>query len=221
VATVNQTLDALAQNESSLQTAAASGQSTAAYQDTRDQLIATLSQNLPVKVFQSGSGIIVTTDQGTTLWDGSEHKLSFTSTQDIPSQLQVTADPANGYTGGLSQVTVGGQPIQMSQSGSIAANLQLRDATLPTFGRQLDQLAANTITAFQQADPTVAAGQTGIFTNNGSPVNPNDPTEIPGAATNIAINTSVDPAQGGQAWRMRDGAQAATQGPAGNNTTVL
>jgi flagellar hook-associated protein 1 FlgK len=221
VATVNQTLDQLAQNEKGLQSAAADGQSIASYQDTRDQLLSTLSQYVPIKVFPTGNSIVVTTDQGTTLWDGAEHTLAFSATPDIPSQTQQTADPTNGYGGGLSAVTVDGQPIAMSQSGSIAANLTLRDVTLPAFGRQLDQIAANTITAFQQADPTVASGQTGIFTDNGAAVDPTDPTQIPGMANNIALNTSIDPAQGGQAWRMRDGAQAATQGAAGDNTTVL
>jgi flagellar hook-associated protein 1 len=223
VTTVNQTLDQLAQNEAALQSAAASGQSTASYLDTRDQLVSTLSQNVPVKVFQSGNnGIIVTTDQGTTLWDGTEHKLSFTQTPNIPSQLQQTADPANGYTGGLSAVTVDGQPIAMSQTGDIAANLQLRDVTLPEFGQQLDQLAGNTITAFQQADPTVTGGETGIFTNAGAAVDPGNPAEIPGLAANIAVNASVDPTQGGQAWRIVDGAQATTQGAeTGDNSTVL
>jgi flagellar hook-associated protein 1 FlgK len=222
VTTVNQTLDQLSQNETAMQSAAAGGQSVASCQDTRDQLLSTLSQNMPIKVFQnSNNSIIVTTDQGTALWDGTEHKLGFTPTANIPSQLQQTADPANGYSGGLSAVTVGGQPIAMSQSGSIAANLQLRDVTLPAYGRQLDQMAGNTIAAFQAADPTVGNGQTGIFTANGAAVNSSNSTAIPGLAAGIAVNASVDPAQGGQAWRMRDGAQATTQGATGDNSTVL
>ena len=172
-------------------------------------------------MFPNGNDIIVATDQGTVLWDGGEHKLAFTATPGIPTQLQQTADPANGYAGGLSAVTVDGRPLAMSQSGSIAANLTLRDVTLPAFGRQLDQIAGNTIAAFQQADPTVSAGQTGIFTDFGAPADPTNPAQIPGLAADIALNASVDPAQGGEAWRMRDGAQASVQGPAGDNTTVL
>jgi len=223
VTTVNQTLGQLAQNEAALQTASASGQSTASYLDTRDQLLSTLSTYLPVKVDQnSDNSITVTTDGGTTLYDGTVHALSFTPSPDIPSQLRETADPANGYSGGLSAVTADGQPVSISASGDIAAQLQLRDVTLPAFGQQLDQFAGNLITAFQQADPTVSSGQTGIFTNAGAAVNPSDPTEIPGLAANISLNASVDPAQGGQAWRLAGGAQAATQGAeTGDNSTVL
>ena len=223
VTTVNQTLSQIAQNEAAMQSAASAGESSASYLDTRDQLVSQLSSILPVTVTSTGNGtgITITTDQGTTLWDGSVHDLSFTATPEIPSQLQVTADPSTGYTGGLSQVTVDGAPIQMSQSGDLAAQLQLRDVTLPQFGQQLDQLATNTITAFQQADPTVASGQTGIFTDNGAAVDPTNAATIPGMAANIALNASVDPTQGGEAWRMVDGAQAATEGATGDNSTVL
>jgi flagellar hook-associated protein 1 FlgK len=222
VTTVNQTLDQLAQNEAGLQQASASGESTAAFQDTQNQLLSTLSQQLPIKVYQeSNDGLIVTTDGGTTLLDGSVDHLSFTPTATIPANMQQTGDPATGMIGGLSGVTVNGQPIAVSQNGSIAANLQLRDVTLPAFNQQLDQLAGNTIVAFQQADPTVGSGQTGIFTANGAAVNQNDPAQIPGLAASISLNASVDPTQGGEAWRMLDGAQATTQGSTSSNSTVL
>lgn len=220
VSTVNSLLDQLAQNESNLQSAAGLGQPTVAYQDTRDQVLSNLSQQLPVKVFQNGTnGIIVTTDQGTTLWDGQEHKLSFTATPNIPSTMQVAADPANGISGGLSQVTVGGKPLATSQTGSIAANLQLRDSTLPQFAGQLDQLAGNLIAAFQSADPTVSAGQAGLFTNAGSAVAAGSP--VAGLAGTIAVNAAVDPAQGGSVWRMQAGVQATSQGNANDTTTIL
>lgn len=223
VTTVNQTLNQLAQNQSALLSAAAAGQSIATYQDTQDQLLSTLSQYVPITVYTNpNNSITVATDQGTTLYDGSVHQLSFTPTPSIPSQLTQTADPANGYSGGLSAVTVDGQPIAMSQSGDIAAQLQLRDVTLAGFGQQLDQLAANTITAFQQADPTVSSGQTGIFTDNGAAVDPTNPAEIPGLAANIALNASVDPTQGGNVANIVYGAQSSSQPAAtSDNSNVL
>jgi flagellar hook-associated protein 1 FlgK len=223
VNTVNQTLDQLAQNQTALLVASANGQSIATFQDTQDQLLSMLSQYVPVKVFTgSNNSITITTDHGTALYDGKVHDLAFTPTPSIPSQLQQTADPANGYIGGLSAVTVNGQPLAMSQSGDIAAQLQLRDVTLVTFGQQLDQLAGNTITAFQQADPTVSSGQTGIFTDNGAAVDPTNPAQIPSLAANIAVNALVDPTQGGQVANIENGAQATGQSASpGNNSTVL
>jgi flagellar hook-associated protein 1 FlgK len=212
VTSVNATLDQFAQNEAQLQRAAARGDSIAPFEDTRANLLASLSQNLPIKVFQSdNNAVIVTTDQGTTLWGGTEHKLTFNASPSIGAS----------QTAGLSAVTVDGAPIQMSQTGSIAANLQLRDVTLPGFANQLDQMAGNLITAFQQNDPSVTAGQTGVFTAAGAALDPTDPSAISGLAGKIQVNAALDPTQGGQYWRIRDGAQAIAQGPAGNNSTVL
>jgi flagellar basal body rod protein FlgB len=219
---VNNTLDQLTQNQSSLKVAAAARDSTAPYEDTRDQLLAKLSKDLPIKVFPDGNnGIVVTTDQGTTLFDGQPHDLSFTATPTIPSNMRVTADPTNGYIGGLSSVTVDGQPIAMSQNGSIAANLQLRDVTLPGFADQLDQVAGGLIGTFQNADPSVSAGQTGLFAAGGAALDTTNQAGVAGLAGTIAVNTSVDPTQDGQTWRIRDGAQATVQGATSDNSTIL
>jgi flagellar hook-associated protein 1 len=222
VTAVNSTLNQLAQNEAALQQAAETGRSTASFEDTRDTLLTNLSQYLPVTVHQSSNdGIIVSTDQGTVLWDGTVHQLSFTQTPTITATQSITANPSEGYTGGLSNVTVDGQPLQMSQNGSIAADLQLRDVTLPAFQRQMDQMSGNLITAFQQSDPSVSSGQTGVFTAQGQALDPSAQAAIPGLASRIEVNASLDPTQGGQYWRIQAGAQATTQAQSGDNSTVL
>jgi flagellar hook-associated protein 1 FlgK len=223
VSSVNSTLQQLAQNETARQAAAAGGQSTASYDNTRTQLLSSLSQQLPVNVYYGNNGqITVTTDQGTTLYDGTVHALSFTATPVISGNMRVDPDTADGQTGGLSQVTVDGQPIQMSQSGSIAANLQLRDVTLPGFDDQLDSVAGNLVSTFQSADPTVGTGQTGLFTAAGAAVDPSNPASIANLSATIAVNAAVDPSQGGSAWRMRDGVQAASQSTStSDNSTIL
>jgi flagellar hook-associated protein 1 FlgK len=222
VTTVNSTLNQLAQNQIALRDAAAQGQSTASFVDTQNTLLSTLANIVPIKVFQeSNNGLAVTTDQGTTLYDGSVHQLAFTPTPNITDGMSVTADSATGQTGGLSAVTVDGQPISMSQNGDLAGQLELRDTVLPQFANQLDSIAGNLITAFQTADPTVASGQTGLFTAGGAAVDPTNPAELPGLAATIAVNASVDPSQGGQSYRIVAGAQATTQGAASDNSTVL
>jgi flagellar hook-associated protein 1 len=224
VASVNATLNQLAQNQTALQQAAAGGGSIASFQDTQDQLIASLNNELPVKVFQSGNnGIVVTTDQGTTLYDGQVHDLSFTPTPNIPSNMRVDPNTALGQTGGLGTVTVDGQPLEMSQSGSIAADLQLRDVTLPGFSDQLDSLAGNLIQAFQTADPTVsAANPTGLFTAGGSAVSSTAQTPIAGMAANIAVNALVDPTQGGNPALIQSGLYGTpNSSTAANNSTIL
>lgn len=224
VASVNATLNQLAQNQTSLQQAAAGGGSIASFQDTQDQLIASLCKELPVKVFQSGNnGIVVTTDQGTTLYDGQVHQLSFTSTPNIPSSMRVDPNTALGQTGGLGTVTVDGQPLAMSQSGSIAADLQLRDVTLPGFSDQLDALAGNLIQAFQTADPTVSTtNPTGLFTAGGASVSSTAQTPVAGLAGSIAVNAQVDPTQGGNAALMQSGMHGtSSSSTASDNSAIL
>ncbi|HTR16047.1 MAG TPA: flagellar hook-associated protein FlgK [Acetobacteraceae bacterium] len=223
---VNDALDQLATNEAALKNATTRGDSTAAYADTRDKLLSQLSQKLPIKVFQdSNNGIIVTTDQGTTLWDGTEHKLSFTATSDIPNNLisnPTAAQTADGYLSGLSGVTVDGRPIAMSQTGSIAANLQLRDVTLPQFARQLDELSANLINTFQSNDQTFSTSATphGVFSiADGSTTGAalTGTTPIGGIASKIQVNGNVIATP----TLLRDGANAAIPGNASDNSTIL
>jgi flagellar hook-associated protein 1 FlgK len=206
----NSILGQIAQNASQLQAATAQGQPTASYLNTRDQLLSQLSTDLPIHVLNTGAnGIVVTTDGGTTLWDGQVHALSFTATPNLSATTDLTGNAAT-------QVTVDGKPIATSQSGSIAANLQARDVVLPQIAGQLDQFAGNLVTAFQSADPTVGAGQTGLFVDTRTQPVSGDA----GLAGAIAINPLVDPTQGGQAWRIQSGVQATSQGNTGD-TTVL
>jgi flagellar hook-associated protein 1 FlgK len=137
--------------------------------------------------------------------------------------MRVTPNASLGQTGGLGTVTVGGQPIQMSQNGSIAADLQLRDTTLPTFSDQLNTLAGNVIQAFQTADPTVtAANPAGLFTNAGAAVSSATATPIAGLAGTIALNAAVDPTQGGNPALIQTGINGTpSASTAGNTSTIL
>lgn len=219
---VNETLHALERNETSRMAAASNGQPTASFDSTREKLLADLSESVPVSVQRNGdNSIVVTTDRGSTLWDGAVHELSFDATPVIPSTMAAKADAERGLSGGLSGVTVDGQPIAMSRQGSIAANLELRDSTLPGFGDQLDRIAGNLIATFQSTDPTVEDGETGIFTDAGDPLDPSDASAIAGLAGRIDLNPSVDPDQGGQVWRVRDGAQAGTPGSASATALIM
>lgn len=217
---VNTALNALKTNDAAIKKAMSLGQSTASLQDTRDQLVASISQYVPVKALDNHGSTVLVTDGGTTLFDGGVvHALQFSPTASIPDEMRVTGDPAAGTTGGLSQVTVDNQPIAMSQSGSIAANLQLRDVTLPQFSDQMDELAGNVISQFQSTDPTVTASNpTGLFTVSGSARTSS--TTTPGLAREITLNSSVDPDAGGSTWRIQAGANATSQGQASDSTVI-
>lgn len=222
VNTVNDTLDRLARNERERLRAVAEDRSTASFDGERNTLLSTLAENLPIKVIHNGrQGIVVTTDGGTTLWDGQVHALSFTATPSIPSAMRLNQDATRGQIGGLADVTVNGRPVAISRNGAIAGDLQLRDATLPGFVDQLDGIAANLIASFQDADRTLSPGMAGLFTDRGAALDIADPAAITGLAGRIAVNQRVDPDAEGALWRLRDGVGATTQGQAGDNTRVL
>jgi flagellar hook-associated protein 1 FlgK len=43
----------------------------------------------------------------------------------------------------------------------------------------------------------------------------------PGIATRLQLNAAVDPRQGGEAWRLREGVYAAAQGSVGSNAILI
>lgn len=209
---VNISLNELAKVEYDYARAAARGESTATYEDQRATILSDLSARLPVKTFGSGpNSLIVKTDQGTTLFDsGKVHALVFSHTAVIGSTA----------TGGLSSVTVDGQVLRSSQTGSIAANLELRDTTLPRYGQMLDQIAGNLIGNFQSADPTAtgtgATRLAGLFTN-GTATTFDASASPTGLAATITVNARVT----ADVSRIRDGANATVAGPASDNSIIL
>ncbi len=223
---VNTSLDELARVERDYTRAAARGESTAEFEDRRATLIDSIAAKVPVRVFGNGPGnLVLRTDQGTTLMDtGTVHHLAFTHSALISSSQR----------GGLSAVTVDGVAMRSTQTGSIAAGLQLRDADLPQYGDMLDQMAGNLATSFQAADPTaVGAGpisgkpMAGLFTSDGAdgfdPVDTTDAATYSGFARTLSLNPKIDPSQpGSEPRRIRDGVNDdAIPGNASDNSIIL
>jgi flagellar hook-associated protein 1 FlgK len=220
VEAVNSTLDRLAEVDRQLAQASARGVSTAEYEDKREVLLADLAGKLPIRVFDNGPGrLLVQTDRGSTLYDSTHvHRLSFTGTPVIPSDVRYGGTAP--YTDGLSGITMDGQELRISDSGSIAASLKMRDSTLPRFADMLDQVAGRLMESFQEADTSLAAGNAGLFVEEGSATF--DALQpFTGLARTIAINPKVDPAQGGAVWKLRTGMDASAPGNAADNTFIL
>jgi flagellar hook-associated protein 1 FlgK len=219
VESVNTTLDSLAEIDRQLAQDSARGASTAEYEDKREVLLADLATKLPIRVFDNGPGrLLVQTDRGSTLYDSTHvHRLSFTGTPVIPSDVRYGGTAP--YTDGLSGITMDGQELRISDSGSIAASLKMRDSTLPRFADMLDQVAGRLMESFQEADTSLAAGNAGLFVEDGSATF--DVTQpFTGLARTIAINPKVDPDQGGAVWKLRTGMDA-PPGNAADNTFIL
>ncbi len=161
----NALLDSIAKLNVQVQTAG-DGTTRAALEDQRDQQINTLAGYMDIRVMDQRDGsATVMTSNGLTLVDrGVAAGLSF----DGRATLSATSayNPADKRGVGTITATLpGGSRIALSDpgtllSGTLAANLELRDTILPQAQRQLDDLAAGLAGATTQTSvtATVAGG---------------------------------------------------------------
>ena len=202
VSSINSLLNQFSTVDQTIVSGSLSGSNLAEAEDTRDGLLTQLSQQVGISTVSNSNGSIsIYTDSGAALYQGGQvHSLSFTSTSTY----------AAGTTG--NQVTVDGVAITGSsspmavQSGALAGYENLRDVVAPQYGAQLDQIADGVISAFSESDQTGGSAATlpGLFTFSGATGVPSS-SDASGLASEITVNSAVDPNQGGDVSLLRDG----------------
>jgi flagellar hook-associated protein 1 FlgK len=189
--------------------------SLASLQDSRQLAIDRLSEFIPIRqVPRDGGSVALFTPGGAILLDSNPATLEFSPTPVVTPQMTLAG-------GQLSGLKINGADINLSSAnnpiggGRLAALFEVRDDLGVKAQTQVDALARDLIERFQQAgiDPTRAPGDPGLFTDAGAFFSPAN--EV-GIAARIAVNAAVDPGQGGELRRLRDGLGAATPGPVGN-----
>lgn len=213
---VNAALQQVKTLNNDISKAVVSGRDASALLDERDRLIAQINDSIPIRQLTRENGKIdLMTTEGVMLLAGEPATIVFTAASAVT--------PGMSYPGGgLSGLTVDGVDIapgssnRALQSGALAGLFAVRDEIVPAAAQDLDALAQDLIERFQAAglDPTLAPGAPGLFTDAGAALAPPPAT---GLAGRIALNDAVDPADGGAAWRLRDGLGAAAPGAPGNN----
>jgi flagellar hook-associated protein 1 len=137
---------------------------------------------------------------------------------------QITPDMTLG-SGALSGLTLNGRPMVLNappallDGGRLAANFAVRDDLGVTAQADLDAVARDVVErlAGPTVDTTRAPGDPGLLTDAGGAF---DPQNEVGLSQRLTLNAVVDPARGGQLWRLRDGLGATTQGPPGNSALL-
>ncbi|MBU1828991.1 MAG: hypothetical protein KJ731_11040 [Alphaproteobacteria bacterium] len=127
--------------------------------------------------------------------------------------------------GALSGLTINGQLVSTdAEKGSIAGGklaglFEVRDELAPDAQVQLDALARDLVERFEttDADPTLGIGAAGLFTDGGSAL---DPLNEEGLSGRISINALLNPDQGGDLWKIRDGLGAISEGDQGDATIL-
>jgi flagellar hook-associated protein 1 len=201
VTQVNSLLQQFESVNNAIVSGTATGLNVSGMQDTRDSLVSQIAKQIGVNTAMNPNGSMsIFSDTGVPLFNTIPFKLSFTASGQLGA----------GATGG--QVYINGTPITGSgsnmplQSGAIAGLVQLRDTIAPQYQAQLDQIAGNLISAFQETDQTGSGlpALPGLFTTTGA-------TSVPGSsswtgiASAIIVNPNVDATQGGHSLLLRDG----------------
>jgi flagellar hook-associated protein 1 len=153
VTQVNTLLNDIATYNADIARASALGQSTATYEDQRDQAVSQLSQQMNVQTYTNSADImVVTTTTGQTLVDGVAEQLSFTPTGSVTGSDTLSS-------GALSGITLNGLDITSDiTGGNIGALLQMRDQQLPALTAELNQFTNQLYNTGQ-----VATAQTQTF----------------------------------------------------------
>lgn len=221
VDTVNGNLDRIVKLNRQIENLSTGGRDVATLVNQRELLIDEISAIIPARVhLQENNVVHLTTAQGLFLVSEKANKLQFTRSPVITAAMAY--DPAG--TGALSGLTLHGIDItptsghpQSIEGGALAGHFTTRDQDAPQLHAQLDAFAGDLIARFEDpaVDPTLAVGDPGLFTDNGGIF---DASIIEGLAGRISINALADPAQGGDAARLRDGLQSAGPGPSTSDT---
>ncbi|MFB0493293.1 flagellar hook-associated protein 1 FlgK [Methylobacterium sp. OAE515] len=172
-------------------------------QDQRDQAINNLSSYMDVKTTaQSDGTVTVLTQSGATLVDrGNAASLSFDGRGTLSANSSYSATPRT--VGTITATLPGGGKIDLGEpgvlrSGSLAAQIELRDQTLPQAQRQLDDLAAGLASSLTNTGTTGTLGSSGDTQITVSAMQPGNTITFPvtdstGAVRNVTLVASAKP----------------------------
>jgi flagellar hook-associated protein 1 FlgK len=196
------------------QTISRSGSSPALL-DQRQAVLDTIGSIVPINVVpRDNGGVAIYSEGGAALLDITAAVIGF--------DQQNTVTPYQTLdNGNLSGLTINGQDLRINAlaGGSLGGNFAIRDTYGVEAQAQLDSLARDLVDRFAAPtlDTTTASGDPGLFTDAGAAFASANQV---GLSARLALNTAVNPDEGGEVWRIRDGLGATTSGPAGDATLL-
>jgi len=215
VGTLNETLERVQNLNYQIKESLARGQDPSPLMDLRDQSIDSISDVLPLRQVPREDGMIALfTTGGAIVLDGRAGTFSFENVGVIVPEMTQSSGALSGLTLNGNALRTGGDrsPIQ---GGTLAALFEVRDELATAAQSRLDAVARDLVERFQDPalDATRAPGTAGLFTDSGAVF---DTADEVGLSSRLALSPQADPAQGGAAWRLRDGLGAAVPGEVGN-----
>lgn len=173
------------------------GKSIAALEDSRDEVVKTLSQQIEITFFTRGDGaLVVQTSQGQQLADENAETLYFD-----PNPVSATS----AWPSSAASLYLGGNPADhptavdithTNLGGEIGALFELRDTTLPTYQAQLDEMAHKLALRFEAQGLRLFTDANGAVPANTDPVPsvvtpPGTPVTYVGFSNEIRVNKDI------------------------------
>jgi len=192
---------------------------TAALEDVRKKLIDEVSSVIPIRQISREGGVVALySEGGAALIDGQANELGFTATPVITPDMTLGSGALSGLTLNGRSMNIGNGTGQL-EGGTLSAAFEVRDIKTPEFSARIDAVALDLVERFQSVstDPSLAPGDAGLFTDNGGAFTAGNELAL---AQRLELNAAVDPSQGGDLWRLRDGIGAVAQGPAGDDSQL-
>ncbi len=212
-------LDRVATLNRQITVLSAQGEDASSLIDARQAEIDDIATIVPVQeVARENGRVALFTKTGATLLDGTTPaRIEFSAVGALTTDMSVG-------NGSLATLSLNGKTLTTAEmtifsGGSLAASFEIRDVIAPAYQTQIDAFARDLYTRFSDpaVDPSLAAGEAGIFTDNQSALLATNET---GFANRIAVNARIDPAQGGDLWRIRAGVNATGSGNLGDATLI-
>ena len=219
VSRLNDAIDNIAELNADIIAVHSAGRDTATLRDQRQRAVDEIAKMVPVRVVQrEREQISLFTQSGGVLLDGTPKHFEFTQTTFITTDMTLASGALSGLTRDGQTIEIGAGSGQF-EGGTLSAAFAVRDVLVPAEDAKLDALAEDLVGRFESpaVDGTLAAGEAGLFTDDGLAL---DPLSISGLAARLSVNVAVDPSEGGEVWRLRDGINATVQGAESDNTIL-
>lgn len=187
--------------------------------DQRQLIVDRIATDVPLRELPRDNGTIALVSQGgVILLDGRPSEIGY--------EQRTLIQPDQGYPDVLSGLTVNDRSVGTGADGDglagggLGALFHLRDDDAPTAMDRLDAFAAELAARFQDpaVDPSLAATQAGLFTDQGARV---DTADHVGLASRISVNALVGPDRPDTHWLLRDGLGAGAEGARSNQDQLF
>lgn len=187
--------------------------------DNRDRLINDISDLIPIrKLDRANDTVALYTLTGTLLVDIEPAEFEFQTTTPITADMTLASGALSGLVLNGQSLTTSGENGQIA-GGRLAELFAVRDEQAVEVQDNIDAVAQDLIARFEDPtlDTTLTVGDPGLFTDGGAAL---DLLDTVGLGARISVNDLVNPAEGGELWRLRSGLGAAAAGPVGDASLI-